>query len=207
MNGIFIAVEGPTGAGKTTLATQLAAALPAHAMLDPFDANPFFPELAMTDCPKVGSALRTELTFLALRVAQLREVAEQLGAGRCVIADWALLKQAIFATTTLQSDDTARLVATITLWAASLPTQDVLIGLTASPVTLRGRVHHRGRDIEGRLSIAQLAALSAAFDDAFASWPGHLIRLDTDTFDVFDEQHVTELADRIRQLVTSLESR
>ena len=98
-------------------------------------------------------------------------------------------------------------MATITLWAASLPTQDVLVGLTASPVTLRGRVHHRGRDIEGRLSIAQLAALSAAFDDAFASWPGHLIRLDTDTFDVFDEQHVTELADRIRQLVTSLESR
>jgi deoxyadenosine/deoxycytidine kinase len=207
MNGIFIAVEGPTGAGKTTLAAQLAAALPAHAVLDPFDANPFFRELAMTDNPKVGLALRTELTFLALRVAQLREVAEQLDAGRCVVADWALLKQAIFATTTLQPDDAARLAATITVWAASVPTQDVLIGLTASPVTLRTRVRHRGRDVEARLSIAQLAALSAAFDNAFASWPGRFIRLDTDTFDAFDEQHVTELADRIRQLVTSLELR
>ena len=161
----------------------------------------------MTDCPRVGPALRTELTFLALRVAQLREVAEQLDAGRCVVADWALLKQAIFARTTLQPDDTVRLAATITVWAASVPTPDVLIGLTASPVTLRARVQRRGRDVEARLSIAQLTALSAAFDDAFVSWPGHLIRLDTDTFDVFDEQHVTDLADRIRHLVTALESK
>jgi len=40
MSGIFIAVEGPTGAGKTTLAAQLAAALHADTILDPFDANP-----------------------------------------------------------------------------------------------------------------------------------------------------------------------
>jgi len=161
----------------------------------------------MTDHPKVALALRTELTFLALRVAQLREVADHLAAGRCMVADWALLKQAIFAATTLQPDDTARLAATIEIWAASVPAPDVLIGLSAPAATLDARVRRRGRDIEARLTIDQLAALSAAFDAVFASWPGHLIRLDTDTFDALDEQHVTELADRIRRLVTSSEPR
>jgi hypothetical protein len=126
-------------------------------------------------------ALRVELTFLALRVAQLRHIDAVLAAGRCVLADWAMLKQPIFAATTLDPADTARLAATVELWAPALPTPDLLIGLSASTAVLRGRVRRRGRNLEAGGTAAQLAALSSAFEAAYLQWSGPLIRVDTDT--------------------------
>jgi deoxyguanosine kinase len=86
MSGMFIAIEGPTGVGKTTLAAHLAPALNACTMLDPFDANPFFREWVTAAHPRAELVLRAELMFVALRVAQLREIASQLTAGCCVVS-------------------------------------------------------------------------------------------------------------------------
>ena len=123
VNAIFVAIEGPTGVGKTTLATRLATALGAQAVLDPFEANPFLTQLFTDPEPTEALALRAELTFLALRVAQLREIADLLTAGRSVVADWALLKQPIFAATTLDPDDAARVVATVTCGLTVFPSR------------------------------------------------------------------------------------
>jgi deoxyadenosine/deoxycytidine kinase len=208
MHGRFIVIEGPTGVGKTTLGRRLAATLDAAAVFDPFEANPFLPEL-LTAGPAATPelALRVELTFLALRVAQLRHIDAVLAAGRCVLADWAMLKQPIFAATTLDPADTARLAATVELWAPALPTPDLLIGLSASTAVLRGRVRRRGRNLEAGGTAAQLAALSSAFEAAYLQWSGPLIRVDTDTFDVFDNRLLSELATQVRQLLTPLELR
>jgi deoxyguanosine kinase len=202
---VYVAVEGPTGAGKSTLAERLAVALDAVAVLDPFEANPFLTGLLTSEQPAVALALRAELTFLALRVAQLREVAGLLAAGRNVVADWALLKQPIFAAATLNPADAALVAATVNVWAASLPAPDVLIGLSAPAATLHSRVRRRGRDIEAGLTSAQLAALVTAFEAAYTAWRRPLIRVNAAAFDVFDEQHVHELAAHVRQLPTHLE--
>lgn len=207
MNGTFIAVEGPTGVGKTTLTARLAAVLGATAIFDPFEANPFLPQLLIDKRPAVALALRVELTFFALRVAQLREIANLLTTGQSVVADWALLKQPVFAATTLGQHDTARIATTAQIWADSLPTPDVLISLSANTSALRARVRQRGRDMEAGLTDAQLAALSTAFERAYAQWHRPLIRLDAATFDAFNERHLTELADQVRQLPIPSESR
>jgi deoxyguanosine kinase len=203
----FIAIEGPTGVGKTTLATRLAMRLDATAVLDPFEDNPFLPQLLTSAHPSAETALRVELTFVALRVAQLRQVATIVAGAGQVVADWALLKQAVFAAATLDAADTGRMAATVDLWAAGLPTPDLLIGLDADVDTLRARIRQRGRRMEAGLSSAELAAQSAALDRAYRRWPGPLIRLDTDTFDVFNDHHLTELVDHVHQLPTLLESR
>jgi deoxyguanosine kinase len=205
MRVAYVAIEGPTGAGKTTLAERLALALGAIAVLDPFEANPFLTGLLTSEQPAAPLALRAELTFLALRVAQLREVAGLLAAGHSVVADWALLKQPIFAAATLDPADAARVAATVDVWAGSLPAPDVLIGLSAPTATLHSRVRQRGRDIEAGLTSAQLAALATAFEAAYAAWHRPLIRVNAATFDVFDKQHVHELAAGVRQLPTLLE--
>jgi hypothetical protein len=199
---VYVAVEGPTGAGKTTLAERLAAVLNAVVVLDPFEANPFLTRLLTSAQPAAALALRVELTFLALRVAQLREVAGLLAGGRSVVADWALLKQPIFAAATLDTTDASRVAATVDVWATSLPAPDVLIGLSAPAATLWSRVRERGRDIEAGLTSAQLAALATAFESAYAAWSRPLILVNAAAFDVFDEQHVHKLAARVRQLST-----
>lgn len=100
---IFVAIEGPTGAGKTKLASRLAPVLNATAIFDPFEANPFLPQVLTVERPNVG---------LALRVARLHQIATLLEADKNVVADRALLKQPIFAATTLAPADAARVTAT-----------------------------------------------------------------------------------------------
>ncbi len=208
MRGTFVVIEGATGVGKTTLATRLAAVLDATVVFDPFEANPFLPALLAAG-PKATPelALRVELTFFALRVAQLRQVDAVLAAGRSVVADWALLKQPIFAATTLDAADTALLAATVEVWTPALPTPDLLIALSASADVLHGRVRLRGRDMEAGVTGVQLETLSAAFEAVYRAWARPLIRVHTDTFNVFDDHHLTELAAQVRQLPTLLEPR
>ncbi len=207
MSSIFVAIEGPTGAGKTTLTVRLAPLLDAEAMFDPFEVNPFLPRLLTGGQLDIELALRVELTFFALRVAQLHQIAGLLAAGRSVVSDWALLKQPIFAATSLDPDDAARVAATVDLWADSLPSPDVLVGLSAAPSALFARVRRRSRDMEAGITAGQLTRLSTAFQNAYAQWPRPLIRVDAATFDSFDERHLSELALQVRQLPIPLESR
>lgn len=190
------------------MARRLAPVLDATLVLDPFADNPFLAQL-LTDPEARESelALRVELTFLSLRVAQLRRIETALAAGSTVVADWAPLKQSIFAGTTLDAADATRVAATVQLWADALPTPDVLIALSAPPAMLRHRVRQRGRDLEANLTSMQLATLLAAFERAYPRWNWPLIKLDTTVLNTFDHQHLYELANQIRHLPTLLESR
>ena len=66
----YIAVEGNIGAGKTSLAKQLAAALQAGLVLEEFAENTFLPQF-YTDPSKYAFPL--ELSFLAARYKQHME--------------------------------------------------------------------------------------------------------------------------------------
>jgi deoxyguanosine kinase len=190
------------------MARRLAHVLDATLALDPFADNPFLPQLlADPEARTPELALRVELTFLSLRLAQLRHIEATLAAGRTVVADWALLKQSIFAGTTLDAGDATRVAATVQPWADALPTPNVLIALSAPPAMLRRRVRQRGRHLEANITNMQLATLSAAFERAYLQWNRPLIRLDTTVFNTFDNQHLCELANQIRHLPTLLESR
>ncbi|WP_344611218.1 deoxynucleoside kinase [Dactylosporangium salmoneum] len=199
-------MEGPTGVGKTALAERLAAALDATAVLDPYESNQLLPQLAAGG-PDPVLALQVEMTFVALRVAQLRQIAALLDAGRFVVADWALLKQAIFAATVLDPTDTARVAATVEVWAGSVPTPDLLVGMSAPAGTLQARIRARGRVFEAGLTHDYLTDLSAAFDAAFAAWPGRLLPVAAGTFNTFDDRSVHDLAHEIRGALTLVETR
>ena len=67
----YIVVEGPIGAGKTSLARQLAEHLDAEMLLEQPEDNPFLPRF-YDDMPRF--ALPTQLTFLFQRVGPVAPV-------------------------------------------------------------------------------------------------------------------------------------
>lgn len=151
-------------------------------------------------------ALLTEMTFLLLRVEQLRTVARVLDRGRPVIAEWAMIKQLAYAHINLGPEHRARPRETLAIWAGGLPTPDLLVYLHADPATLQARITRRGRAMESCLTAAHLARLSHAYELALAATNcPPVLEVDAAAFDVFDDTQLADLAERITTMLVSKE--
>ena len=98
----YIAIEGPIGAGKTSLAKRLAARLGGATLLEQPDANPFLPRFYLDHA---RYALPTQLFFLFQRIDQLRAAAQPDLFARLTVADFLLEKDPLFAGLTLSGDE------------------------------------------------------------------------------------------------------
>lgn len=100
----YIAIEGPIGVGKTSLARRLADNFDGELLLEQPERNPFL-ERFYHD-PR-GAALPTQLFFLFQRARQLEPLAQPDMFGRAVVADFLLDKDPLFARATLAGDELA----------------------------------------------------------------------------------------------------
>jgi deoxyguanosine kinase len=159
-----IAIEGPIGAGKTSLAQRLGRHLGAQLLLEQPEANPFL-ERFYRDRKRF--ALSTQLCFLLQRAAQMAELGQlDLFQGQ-VITDFLLDKDALFARLTL-SDEELKLYQTIHAHIApSAPPPDLVIYLQASAETLAARVARRANPIEAGITESYLRALAESYAGFF----------------------------------------
>ena len=176
-----IAIEGPIGAGKSTLAALLAPPLGAELLLDRPQDNPFLKEF-YTDGPRY--AFQTQLFFLFQRAEQTRELAQPGMFAPLVVSDFMLDKDRLFARLTL-SDEEYRLYSMIDAQVAPrVPAPDLVIWLDGPMVVLRDRITRRGRAMERRIENDYLRAVAAAYGayfDAHTDLP--LLVVDIDRFD------------------------
>jgi deoxyguanosine kinase len=166
----YIAIEGPIGAGKTSLAQRLADRWPMRTLLERPEANPFLARF-YGDMPRY--ALPTELQFAVQRAEEGRQSAELLARGGALVTDFIPQKSAIFARLTLD-DDEWRLYQQLVegIAYAEAPVPDLVIHLQASPATLLARVTKRARADEARISETYLRHLSEAYDQFFYHYDG-----------------------------------
>lgn len=155
-----VVVEGPIGAGKTTLARRLAARLSADLVLEQPAENPFLSRFYQ-DMPRY--ALPTQLFFLFQRARMLEPLAQPDMFGRAVVADFLLDKDPLFARLTLSADELALYLKIYEALRPQAPAPDLVIYLQAQPGTLIERVKRRAAGFERGISEEYLALLAESY--------------------------------------------
>lgn len=159
-----IVVEGPIGAGKTSLARRLAERFGAQTVLEDPQANPFL-ERFYKDSARY--ALPTQLFFLFQRVHQLRDLAQRDLFESAAVGDFLLEKDPLFARLTLSDDELALYRQIYDSLEPQAPTPDLVIYLQAQPDTLVERILRRGIATESAISEEYLRALVDAYSRFF----------------------------------------
>lgn len=155
-----IVVEGPIGAGKTSLARRLAARLGGDLILEEPAENPFLPRFYQ-DMPRY--ALPTQLFFLFQRARMLEPLAQPDMFGRAVIGDFLLDKDPLFARITLSGDELALYQKIYEALRPQAPVPDLVIYLQAQPATLVERVRRRSAGFERGISDEYLTVLAETY--------------------------------------------
>ena len=156
----YLVVEGPIGAGKTSLARRLAARVAADLVLEQPEENPF---LARFYQDMARFALPTQLFFLFQRARMLEPLAQPDMFGRPVIGDFLLDKDPLFARLTLSADELALYQKIYDALRPRAPTPDLVVYLQAQPATLVERVRRRAKGYERPVSEEYLAMLTESY--------------------------------------------
>ena len=191
-----IAVEGPIGAGKTTLTRLIATRIGADAMLEHPAENPFLDRFYDD---MAGYAFQTQLFFLFQRERQMRTMAQPSMFAHAVVSDFMFAKDALFARLNL-SDDEYRLYAQMHRpIAAQLREPDLVVWLRATPRTLLARVRSRGVAMERGIDLAYLERLCDAYAEFFGGYDGAPVyAVDTEQFNALERE--ADLAELLARL-------
>jgi len=195
----YVVVEGPIGAGKTSLARQLAGHLDADLLLEQPDDNPFLARF-YEDMPRF--ALPTQLTFLFQRVDQLRALAQLDLFRRPTVADFLLDKDPLFARLNLTDDEYALYEKVYRHQKPQTPAPDLVIYLQAPVDTLLSRVRMRGVRFEQAIPDEYLARLADAYARFFYQYEeAPLLIINSERLDfVHDPSHFRMLLDRVANM-------
>ena len=156
----YIAIEGPIGAGKTSLARRLSARLGADLLLEQPAENPF---LARFYQDMARYALPTQLFFLFQRARQLEPLAQPDMFGRPTVADFLIDKDPLFARITLSGEELALYQRIYDTLRPRAPAPDLVIYLQAQPQILIERVRRRGAGYERGIGEDYLALLAEGY--------------------------------------------
>jgi len=163
----FIAVEGPIGAGKTTLATMLSSEFQVPIIKEIVEENPFLDKFYrnMDDW-----SFQLEMFFLCNRYKQLEDtVMQYIDKGKPVISDYHIYKNLIFSERTLKGTKRDKYRQIYHVLTDDLPKPNVILYIRADLDTLLKRIEKRGRSFEDAMDTAYLQQLIEDYDEAMTS--------------------------------------
>jgi deoxyadenosine/deoxycytidine kinase len=169
----YLAIEGPIGLGKTTLAERLGARLDATVVRDERE-NPFLGDFY---AGRGGAAFQTQLFFTLARHRQLLGLRQGDLFSQTTICDYVFERDRIYAFMNLDDNELFIYQRLYELVARDLPVPDIVVYLQAPTDTLKRRLKERAKRAEDDAptlpSEAYLAELNEAYNHFFLSLHGH----------------------------------
>jgi deoxyguanosine kinase len=156
----YIAVEGPIGVGKTTLARRLARTFGCELLLETPENNPFLERFYQN---RRQAALPTQLFFLFERAQQIQALRQADMFQPVRVADFIIEKDRLFAEINLDRDELGLYNNIYDHLTIDAPMPDLVIYLQAPADTLMGRVQLRGVASEQHIELAYLTDLIEAY--------------------------------------------
>ena len=195
----YVAVEGPIGVGKTSLARRLAQHIAAETLLEKPDENPFLAKF-YKDPPRY--ALATQLFFLFQRGNEVRDLAQMDLFSASTVSDYLLDKDPLFARLNLGDAEFALYQQIYHNLQLQIPVPDLVIYLQAAPETLVERVRRRAKSYEQIISDTYLLRVAQGYSNFFYHYdaaPVLMVNTDRLNFEDGDEDF-TLLLQRIGEM-------
>ena len=160
----YIAVEGPIGVGKTTLARRIADTFDYDLLLEEAELNPFLERFYQN---RQQTALATQLFFLFQRVQKITELKQRDMFDQARVADFVLEKDPLFARVNLEPDEFMLYEKVFSKMRVDAPVPDLVIYLQANPDRLLERIDRRGIDAERLIDRQYLEQLNEVYSEFF----------------------------------------
>ncbi len=160
----YIALEGPIGVGKTSLAAQLANEFSARTLFENVEENPFLEEFYKN---RKKSGFKTQLFFLLSRYQQQLELVESDLFNRVTVTDYIFQKDRIFAYLNLDEHEIALYEQVYRILDPKVPSPDLVIYLQADLDMILRRIKKRGHSYEKNIDVDYLASVISAYNEFF----------------------------------------
>lgn len=160
----YVAIEGPIGVGKTTLAQRLGETFGYPLLLEPVTENPFLDRFYRDGRQH---ALPTQLFFLLHRARQVSDLGSNDLLRPTMVADFLIEKDRLFAELTLDEREFELYQQIHASLAIHPPVPDLVIYLQAPTDILLERVGRRGHEFEQTIEPEYLQSLADAYTEFF----------------------------------------
>lgn len=200
MRGLkYIAVEGPIGVGKTSLALKLSDSLKTVCILESVEENPFIGHFY---ADRRRYAFKTQIFFLLARYEQLKGLSQQNLFDQTLVCDYIFAKDRLFATVNLDEDEMKIYDAIYPHLKAKIATPELVIYLRGAVELLVSRIERRKREFEKEISRSYLEALNEAYENFFRNYcDSHLLIVDAGEIDyIRSDEDYKDLLNKISSI-------
>ena len=200
-NLYYIAIEGPIGVGKTSLAQLLSKELGARLVLEDFEDNPFLPDF-YNDPERFG--FQTQLFFLLQRYRQQQDLRQVDMFQKLLITDYMFVKDRLFASLNLGDKEMQLYDTVASLLERNIIKPDIVIYLQADTDVLMKNIEKRGRNMEKNVTWEYIDALNQVYTEYFFRYQDTpLVIINTNNIDFVENKNdLKEVIDYIRQPVS-----
>jgi len=195
----LIAIDGPVGVGKTSLAKYLSERLGARTVFEAAEENPFLKQFYGD--PR-RFAFQTQMFFLLSRYQQQLELKQEDLFQKTTVCDYVFQKDRLFAALTLSEAELALYDRIYRLLDPRVPTPDLVVYLQARPQVLLDRLRTRNRAWERPIRLSYLEEVANAYAGYFFHYTrSPLLVVNTSEIDfVENEAHLESVLSAIRRM-------